>query len=77
VELLADGLTRCTRFDDVYAWARAVILADLVELERGRDPAHVEAGLEVALAGPMPDLAERLRPWRSGALQTPPQTRVP
>jgi len=77
VELLADGLTRCTRFDDVYAWARAVILADLVELERGRDPAHVEAGLEVALAGPMPDLAERLRPWRPGAVQTPPQTRVP
>lgn len=78
VELLTDGLARCTRFDDVYAWARAVILADLVELERGRDPAHVAAGLEVALSGPMPDLAERLRPWLpQAAAQTRPQTAAP
>jgi tetratricopeptide (TPR) repeat protein len=41
----------------------ATILADLVEVEGGRDAAHVETGLRLALAGPMPDLAERLRPF--------------
>ncbi len=39
----------------------ATILADLTELERGRDPAKVEKGLRIAEAGSMTDLAERLR----------------
>jgi tetratricopeptide (TPR) repeat protein len=42
-------------------WIVASILADLVEVEGGKDKEHVERGLRIALAGPMPDLAERLR----------------
>ena len=42
-------------------WIVASILADLVEAEGGRDKDHVERGLRLALAGPMPDLAERIR----------------
>jgi tetratricopeptide (TPR) repeat protein len=41
----------------------ATILTDLVEIEKGRDIEHVERALRIALAGPMPDLAERLRPF--------------
>ncbi|TMC69613.1 MAG: tetratricopeptide repeat protein [Chloroflexi bacterium] len=41
----------------------AAILADLVELEGGRDKDHVEKGLRIALSGPMPALADRLRPF--------------
>jgi tetratricopeptide (TPR) repeat protein len=39
----------------------ATILADLVEMEGGRDKDHVERGLRIALSGPMPALADRLR----------------
>jgi len=42
-------------------WIVAAILADLVEVEGGKDKEHVERGLRIALAGPMPDLVERLR----------------
>jgi tetratricopeptide (TPR) repeat protein len=44
-----------------HRWIVAAILADLVEVEGGREKDHVERGLRIALAGPMPDLAERLR----------------
>ncbi len=44
-----------------HRWIVAAILADLVEVEVGRDKEHVERGLRIALAGPMPDLVERLR----------------
>jgi DNA-binding SARP family transcriptional activator len=44
-----------------HRWIIAAILTDLVEVEDGRDKDHVEQALRIALAGPMPDLAERLR----------------
>ena len=57
-------------------WIVAAILADLVEVEGGRDKEHVERGLRIALAGPMPDLAERLRRFSSSHTvpHTPPHT---
>jgi DNA-binding SARP family transcriptional activator len=57
-------------------WIVAAILADLVEVEAGRDKDHVERGLRIALAGPMPDLAERLRRFSSSHTlsHTPPHT---
>jgi DNA-binding SARP family transcriptional activator/predicted negative regulator of RcsB-dependent stress response len=42
-------------------WIVAAILSDLVEIEDGRDKEHIERGLRIALAGPMPDLVDRLR----------------
>jgi DNA-binding SARP family transcriptional activator len=73
IGLLEDGLRRCRRFDDVYAWARAVILTDLVVLEDGTDPVHLADAGEIAHYGPMPDLIERLTPWRRSVR---PQTRL-
>ena len=46
-------------------WIVAAILADLVDVEGGKDKEHVEQGLRIALAGPMPDLADRLRRFSS------------
>src|SRR5919201_3127669 len=59
-----------------HRWIVASILADLVEVERGRDKEHVERGLRIALAGPMPDLADRLRRFAGShtVLHTVPQT---
>src|SRR5438309_4222613 len=57
-------------------WIVAMILADLVEAEGGKDKEHVERGLRIALAGPMPDLVERIRRVSSSHTQshTPPHT---
>jgi DNA-binding SARP family transcriptional activator len=63
VEMLEDALSLCRRYPDIYAWARALILTDLVELERGRDARHLDEALGLAVAGPIPDLAERLAQW--------------
>ena len=59
-----------------HRWIVAAILADLVEVEGGRDKEHVEKGLRIALAGPMPDLAERLRRFAPShtVSHTPPHT---
>lgn len=46
-------------------WIVASLLTDLVEAEGGRDKEHVERAMRIALAGPMPDLAERLRHFAS------------
>jgi len=51
-------------------WIVAAILADLVEVEAGRDKEHIERGLRIALAGPMPDLVERFRRFSSSHTQT-------
>ena len=51
-------------------WIVASILADLVEAEGGKDKEHVERGLRIALAGPMPDLVERVRRFSSSHTQT-------
>lgn len=74
IDMLEDALSRCRRYPDVYAWARAVILTDLVELERGRDARHLDEALRLAVAGPIPDLAERLGQWRRP--DRSPQTRL-
>jgi DNA-binding SARP family transcriptional activator len=59
-----------------HRWVVASILTDLVEAEGGRDEDHVERGLRIALAGPMPDLAERLRGFATSHTlrHTPPHT---
>jgi DNA-binding SARP family transcriptional activator len=76
--LLEDALTACTRFEDVYAWARAVILTELVELAAGRDLARLDEALELTTAAPMPDLAARLWAFRQGVVgQTASQTHAP
>jgi DNA-binding SARP family transcriptional activator/predicted negative regulator of RcsB-dependent stress response len=51
------------------------ILTDLVELEKGADPALVERGLRIAVAAPFPDLAERLA--RFAGSHTPVHTVAP
>ena len=51
-------------------WIVAAILADLVEAEGGKDKEHVERGLRIALAGPMPNLVERIRRFSSSHTQT-------
>jgi len=70
IDLLNQGLDACARYPDVYAWAKALILVDLVELEDGGDPATLANATEAVTRSPLPPLAERLRPW----LQ---QTRLP
>lgn len=45
-------------------WCEAVVLTDLVDWEEASDPAHLRRGLELATAGPMPDLAARLLPYQ-------------
>ena len=86
IRLLTDGLTCCRRYQDVYPWVRAVILADLVTLQHGTDGPVLEEALQLAALGPLPDLAERLEPFRrrsartsegSRAQQTPLQTAAP
>jgi DNA-binding SARP family transcriptional activator len=85
--LLEEGLRCCRRFTDVYPWARAMILADLVELERGTDVRHIDEALDLAMGGPIPDVAERLVPYLDlgvsqqeaieASTQTPAQTAAP
>ena len=70
IRLLTDGLTCCRRYQDVYPWVRAVILADLVALQRGNDSRVLEEALQLAALGPLPDLAERLEPFRRRSAQT-------
>ena len=57
-------------------WNIAAIITDLVEVEGGRDKEHAERALRIALAGPMPDLAERLRRFSPSHTlgHTPPHT---
>src|SRR5438034_1245786 len=57
-------------------WIAAAILADLVEVEGGKDKDHIERGLRIALAGLMPELAERLRRFSPShtVSHTPPHT---
>jgi len=64
IRLLTDGLTCCRRYQDVYPWVRAVILADLVELQHGADARVLDEASELAALGPLPDLAERLATFR-------------
>lgn len=72
-EMLVDALARARRETDTYHWAEALILTELVELEKGSDPEHLRDALRIAVTGPMPDFVERLEPFASD-LQTPLQT---
>ncbi len=58
--LLREALTR-EEHGPGHRVVLAAILADLVESEGGRDKDHVEKGLRIALSGPMPALADRIR----------------
>jgi DNA-binding SARP family transcriptional activator len=69
IRLLGQGLTYCRQYRDVYPWARAVILTDLVELQDGADHRVLDEALELAALGPLPDLAERLAPYRPRGTQ--------
>jgi DNA-binding SARP family transcriptional activator len=71
--MLEEALARARRETDTYHWAEALILTELVELEGGSTPEHVRDALRLALSGPMPDFAERLKPYAAG-LQTQLQT---
>ncbi len=58
--LLREGI-RCLRGQPgAYAWAEAVLLTDLVDLEGGSDAGHLEEAERIVTRGPMPDLAARL-----------------
>ena len=58
----AHGYTR--RYRDVYPWVRAVVLTDLVELQQGTDRRVLDEAVALTALGPLPDLAERLVPFR-------------
>ena len=70
--LLEDGLRRAREQPDSYVWAEAIILTDLVSLQRGGDRRHVDDATRIVTRGPMPDLAARLA--AATATQTPGQT---
>jgi DNA-binding SARP family transcriptional activator len=63
IDLLNQGLDACARYPDVYGWAKALILVDLVELEDGGDLVTLASATEAVTRSPLPPLAERLRPW--------------
>lgn len=73
--LLREALA-CEEQGPGHRWILAAILTDLVEVEGGRDKEHVERAVRMALTGPMPDLAERLRRFASSHTlpHTPPHT---
>ena len=58
--LFKAGLDRARSLPDIYAWAPASLLTDLVELQRGRDAMDLAAALAVTRRGPMPALLERI-----------------
>jgi hypothetical protein len=58
--LFTAGLERARSLPDIYAWAPATILTDLVELERGGDATHLAAALATTRRGPMPALLDRV-----------------
>ena len=58
LQLLVHAVSHCRRYRDVYAWARALILTDLVELQRGADD-RSRGGVRARRARSNPDLAER------------------
>ena len=59
--LLLEAVDRAARTSDTWKWAVAIVLTDLVEIEQGSVAEHVAQGSQIASAGPMPDLVERLQ----------------
>jgi tetratricopeptide (TPR) repeat protein len=70
-DLLIEAVASCRRLSDVYKWAEALILTDLLELNPD-DDAELARALTLATTGPMPDLFQRLQ--HRSALQTRIQT---
>ncbi len=64
--LLTEAAEAARSLPDIYAWAEAVALTDLVELEGGRDATRHSRALEITRRGPMPDLVARLSAVGSG-----------
>ena len=67
--MLRESVDRCVRVSDTYRWVEALLLTDLVDLESGADPAHLDRALWLARHGPMADLAARLRPFERQTLR--------
>jgi DNA-binding SARP family transcriptional activator len=70
--LLTEAVTCCRRLPDVYKWAEALVLTDLLELDQDAHEVELARALRLATTGPMPDLFDRLQ--HRSALQTRVQT---
>lgn len=57
---LEDALARARRLSDTYAWAEALILTELIELDPAGDPALLADATRLVVRGSMRDLAARL-----------------
>jgi tetratricopeptide (TPR) repeat protein len=71
-ELLTEAVACCRRQPDVYKWAEALLLTELLELDPAAHEAELARALRLATMGPMPDLFERLQ--NRSLLQTHIQT---
>jgi DNA-binding SARP family transcriptional activator len=58
-QTMREALAHATARPGCYRWVEVAILADLAEMEQGADPSLIDRGLRIALAAPMPDLADR------------------
>jgi hypothetical protein len=71
-DLLTEAVASCRRLSDVYKWAEALVLTELLELDPAAHDAELARALRLATTGPMPDLFERLQ--NRSMLQTRTQT---
>jgi ATP/maltotriose-dependent transcriptional regulator MalT len=71
-DLLTEAVACCRRLADVYKWAEALVLTDLLELDPAAPDAELARALRLATMGPMPDMFERLQ--NRSVLQTRTQT---
>jgi hypothetical protein len=71
-DLLTEAVASCRRLADVYKWAEALVLTDLLELDPAAPDAELARALRLATTGPMPDLFDRLQ--NRSVLQTRTQT---
>jgi ATP/maltotriose-dependent transcriptional regulator MalT len=70
--LLTEAVACCRRLSDVYRWAEALVLTDLLELDPDVAGVELARALRLATTGPMPDLFDRLQ--HRSAIQTRAQT---
>ena len=71
-ELLTEAVACCRRQPDVYKWAEALLLTELLELDPAAHDAELAQALRLVTMGPMPDLFQRLQ--NRSMLQTRTQT---
>ena len=71
-DLLAEAVACCRRQSDVYKWAEALVLTDLLELDPPAHDVELARALQLATTGAMPDLVGRLQ--HRSRRQTRPQT---